>query len=90
LTESPPSRPSLSAIEKLAARHDVTAFDCGRPSLNQFLQRFALPSQQSSSSQTYVVCRGRRVSGFYSLAVGAVAWDEAPPRTGKGLARHPS
>jgi GNAT superfamily N-acetyltransferase len=35
------------------------------------------------------LCRGSRVTGYYSLAVGAVAWDEAPPRTAKGLARHP-
>jgi hypothetical protein len=89
LTESPPLRPGVSAIEKLTAQHHVTAFDCGRPELNSFLQRFALPSQQASSSQTYVACRGRHVAGYYSLAVGGVAWNEAPPRIGKGLARHP-
>jgi GNAT superfamily N-acetyltransferase len=89
LTEAAPSPPRLSGIQKLAARHDVTAFDCGRPALNQFLQRFALLSQQASSSQTYVACRGARVAGYYSLAVGAVARDQAPPRTARGLARHP-
>jgi GNAT superfamily N-acetyltransferase len=89
LTESPPLRSGLSAIEKLTVQHDVTAFDCGRPELNQFLQRFALPSQQANSSQTYVACRGRQVTGYYSLAVGGVAWNEAPPRNSKGLARHP-
>jgi GNAT superfamily N-acetyltransferase len=88
LIESPP-RPGLSIIEKLAAYHVRTPFDCGKPDLNQFLQRFALPSQQANSSQTYVVCRGSLIAGYYSLAVGAVAWDEAPPRTAKGLARHP-
>jgi GNAT superfamily N-acetyltransferase len=36
-----------------------------------------------------VVCRERCVVGYYSLAVGAVSWDEAPARAGKGLARHP-
>jgi GNAT superfamily N-acetyltransferase len=86
LTEAPPA---LARAEKLAAYHDVSSFDCGRPDLNQFLQRFALPSQQASSSQTYVACRDRRIAGYYSLAVGAVAWDEAPPRASKGLARHP-
>jgi GNAT superfamily N-acetyltransferase len=89
LTESAPQRSALSAVEKLAAHHGVTAFDCGRPELNQFLQRFALLGQQANSSQTYVVCRGRQVAGYYTLAVGAVAWDEAPPRAAKGLARHP-
>ena len=89
MTESAPSRPGLSGIEKLASHHDVTAFDCGRSELNQFLQRFAVVGQQANSSQTYVVCRGGKIAGYYSLAVGAVAWDEAPPRIAKGLARHP-
>ena len=88
MTESALARSSL-AIEKLAAHHDAAAFDCGRSALNQFLQRFALPSQQANSSQTYVACRERRIVGYYSLAVGAVAFNDAPPRTGKGLARHP-
>lgn len=89
MIESALARAGLGSVEKLAVHHDATAFDCGRHDLNQFLKRFALPSQQANSSQTYVVCRNRRIVGYYSLAVGAVAWDEAPPRTGKGLARHP-
>ena len=32
---------------------------------------------------------GDRVIGYYSLAVGAAAHAEAPPRVAKGLARHP-
>jgi GNAT superfamily N-acetyltransferase len=88
LIESALKRSSL-AIEKLAAHHDAAAFDCGQLDLNQFLRRFALPSQQANSSQTYVACRDRRIVGYYSLAVGAVAFDDAPPRTGTGLARHP-
>jgi hypothetical protein len=53
------------------------------------LQRFVLANQQANSAQTYVACRGSRVGGYYSLAVSAVARDEAPPLTGQGLARHP-
>jgi GNAT superfamily N-acetyltransferase len=79
----------LSAIEKLAAHHDASGFDCGKPDLNQFLKRFALASQQADSAQTYVVCRGRKITGYYSLVVGGVARDEASPRAAKGLARHP-
>jgi GNAT superfamily N-acetyltransferase len=89
LTESAFARAGFGSIEKLGAHHDVQAFDCGRHDLNQFLQRFALASQLANSSQTYVVCLNRRVAGYYSLAVGAAAWDDAPARTGKGLARHP-
>jgi hypothetical protein len=71
------------------AHQETASFDCDRVELNQFLLRFALMGQQADSSQTYVVCRALRVSGYYSLAVGGVARDAAPPRISKGLARHP-
>jgi GNAT superfamily N-acetyltransferase len=57
--------------------------------LNQFLQRFALVSQQSNSSQTYVCCSEGAVAGFYSLTVGSVEPGTAAPRVTKGVPRHP-
>lgn len=39
--------------------------------------------------QTYVATLDEKVIGYYSLAVGAVAHAEAPPRIVKGLAHHP-
>ncbi|WP_058556664.1 GNAT family N-acetyltransferase [Thiohalocapsa sp. ML1] len=77
------------AIEKLSRHHDVDGFDCGQEALNRFLVRFALPSQQASSSQTYVGLADSTVVGFYTLAVGEVAYNDAPHRSTKGLARHP-
>lgn len=80
---------SYEPVRKLAAGDIVDSFDCGRPELNQFLQRFALASQKSNSSQTYVCCKNGIVVGYYSLAVGSVDPEEAPSRVTKGLARHP-
>ena len=40
-------------------------------------------------SQTYVLISKDRVIGYYTLAVGDVAYDDAAPRLKKGLARHP-
>ncbi|CDP51767.1 FIG001353: Acetyltransferase [Devosia sp. DBB001] len=81
---------SFSAVRKLDASHDVDAFDCGKEPLDRFLQRHALVNQKAGSAQTYVVCReGQRVTGYYSLAVGAVEHADAPGRVSKGLARHP-
>jgi GNAT superfamily N-acetyltransferase len=57
--------------------------------LNQFLQRFALVSQQANSSQTYVCCCEGAVAGFYSLTVGSVEPGTAAPRVAKGVPRHP-
>lgn len=76
-------------IRKLSPADSVEAFDCGQPALNQFLQRYALVNQRANSAQTYVCCLRGEVVGFYSLAVGSVEPEAAPPRVTKGLARHP-
>lgn len=76
-------------IEKLGPRHALDGFDCGREELNRFLTRFALVNQQAGSAQTYLAVSGASVVGYYSLAVGEVACDDAPHRLKKGLARHP-
>jgi len=76
-------------IKKLSPIDTTDEFDCGEWALNRFLQRHALSSQRANSAQTYVVCDGVSVIGFYTLAVGAVEHAGAPARIKKGLARHP-
>jgi GNAT superfamily N-acetyltransferase len=76
-------------IEKLRRDHAVDGFDCGKDSLNRFLARHALQSQQAGASTSYVALQDDAVVGFYSLAVGQADYDDAPPRLTKGLARHP-
>jgi GNAT superfamily N-acetyltransferase len=77
------------AIEKLCREHLLDSFDCGKEDLNRFLKRQAWNSQQAHSAQTYVLAKDLRVEGYYSLAAGSVAHDEATRRVKKGLARHP-
>lgn len=76
-------------IEKLARHHAVENFDCGQAALNRFLLRFALPSQYANASQTYVGLADAEIVGFYTLVVSQVAYEDAPERLTKGLARHP-
>jgi len=76
-------------IEKLVRTHLVDAFDCGQEPLNRFLVRYAFQNQQANASQTYVGLSGEDVIGFYTLVVGEVAYEGAPERLTKGLARHP-
>ena len=76
-------------IEKLARTHALDAFDCGEDALNRFLTRFALPNQQANASQTYVGLAGDAVIAYYTLVVSEVAYEDAPDRLKKGLARHP-
>lgn len=66
--------------EKLQTEHDVSAFDCGEPVLNDWLRRRALQNQQSGASSTYVILDETRVVGYYSLAAGSVARETAPGR----------
>jgi GNAT superfamily N-acetyltransferase len=80
---------TVFGIEKLNRQHAIDDFDCGEDALNTFLSRFALPNQQASASQTYVGLADRTVVGFYTLVVSEVAYDDAPERLKKGLARHP-
>jgi predicted N-acetyltransferase YhbS len=76
-------------IEKLLPDHVVAGFDCGSEELNRFLARFALTNQQAGGAQTYLALSDQMVLGYYSLTVGEVAYDDAPGRLSKGLARHP-
>src|SRR5271157_5431626 len=79
------SNPPLSAPEKLRADHNLEGFECGEPSLDNWLRRRALKNEESGASRTYVVCTGRQVVGYYALAVGAVAHAEAPGRVRRNM-----
>lgn len=76
-------------IEKLARHHPVEEFDRGNDTLNRFLIRFALTNQQAHAATTSIAIAEDAVVGFYTLAVGQVAYADAPERLVKGLARQP-
>ncbi len=73
----------------LEKSHDFLEFDCGKEPLNTFLLRHALANQANGSARTFVGLDGKRVIGYYSLAVGSILYDEAPERMAKGPAKHP-
>lgn len=75
----------IGAPEKLLAGHDLADFDSGELALDDWLRRRALANEESGSSRTYVVCMGKRVVGYYSLAVGAVAHVGAPGRVKRNM-----
>jgi GNAT superfamily N-acetyltransferase len=77
------------SINKLNREHLLDRFDCGKEPLNRFLKRQAWNSQQANSAQTYVLAKELAVLGYYSLAAGYVAHDDATERVKKGQARHP-
>ena len=65
--------PRVTAPEHIQAHHDLTAFDCSAPDLNDWLRQQALRNEASGASRTYVICAERRVVGYYALATGAIA-----------------
>lgn len=75
----------LRSPEKLSAQHDLSRFDSGEPALDEWLRRRALQNEASGASRTYVVCVEKRVVGYYTLAVGAVALVEAPGRVRRNM-----
>ena len=79
----------FSAVEPLAKSHDLSAFNSGRPALDEWLRRFALSNQSSESARTYVVHREKRVVGFFTLCAGSCDRDAVPARVARGLADHP-
>ena len=91
MTQQSSNLPSFSfETEKLGKQHDLSSFDCGKPSLNNWLKRFAaLTNQQNDSARTYVAQHTGRVVGYYLLSAGSVRKEESPARVAKGLANHP-
>lgn len=80
---------SLSRPEPLGDRHQLNGFDCGKPALNDWLQRHARQAQGSGSAKTFVVADGSRVVGYFSLTVGQVDVLQAPERIRKGMGQYP-
>lgn len=75
---------SLSAVEKLTKSHDLSQFNSGKESLDDWLKKYAWTSQAANTAKTYVVHRDNIVVGYYSLAAGNIDVDRATGRMAKG------
>ena len=69
---------TLSAPTLLAATHELEDFRCGIASLDIWLARRARSNQLTGASRTYVVAAGQKIVGYYCLASGALAVNDAP------------
>lgn len=63
--------------EPISAAHDLAAFDCGNPDLNDWLKHRALASE-GRSARTIVLSDGTRVIAYYCLATGAIEREGLP------------
>jgi GNAT superfamily N-acetyltransferase len=76
---------ALAAPQKINEDHQVGAFESGVPALDDWLKRRARANQASGASRTYVVCEEQRVVGYYVLASGAVAIENASGRLRRNM-----
>ena len=79
------NRQPFTGPQKLRADHELLQFNCGEPTLDDWLRRRALQNEERGASRTYVVCTDLRVVAYYALAVGAVAHAGAPGRVRRNM-----
>jgi GNAT superfamily N-acetyltransferase len=71
---------TVAAPVPLDASHQLDAFDCGVPPLDDWLKRRARSNAVNGASHTYVACAGTVVIGYHALAAGAVDVAAVPGR----------
>jgi GNAT superfamily N-acetyltransferase len=78
-------------IERLAPSHDRSGFSCGKPPLDNFLRTLVSQYEKRNLGRTYVAVRPGegRVLGYYTLASGAIAFENLPGPTARKLPKHP-
>lgn len=77
------------SIRRLDKTHDRSAFECGRPMLNEWLQDRAGQFDRRDLSRTFVATRPDEtlVLGYYALSTHRVVYDVLPVAEAKGLPR---
>jgi GNAT superfamily N-acetyltransferase len=75
--DAEPPQKLLAAPVPLTATHDLAAFDCGVPALDDWLKLRALKNE-SRFSRTYVVRDGNAVVAYFCIAAGSVERSGAP------------
>ncbi|MDR0781143.1 MAG: GNAT family N-acetyltransferase [Pseudomonadales bacterium] len=76
---------TLTPPAPITESHDLSRFCSGVLSLDEWLQKRALKNERASASRTYVTCDGAQVVGYYCLAAGAVALQEAPKKLARNM-----
>jgi GNAT superfamily N-acetyltransferase len=74
-------------ITLLGAEHDRSQFDCGVPSLNEYLTEKAGQHAKKEITRTYIALENssNQVIGYYSLCAGAISFSIIP----ENLPHHP-
>jgi predicted N-acetyltransferase YhbS len=69
-----------------SAEDGYHAFDCGEPSLNDWLQRRALKNETTGASRTFVsVDDNGTVAGYYCLSASSLRIEDVPGRVKRNM-----
>jgi GNAT superfamily N-acetyltransferase len=75
----------LRRPEPLESRHDRASFDCGEPSLDEWLRRYAGQNRRGNTAATWVIAdRDDRVVAYASLSMTALDRSAAPNKIARG------
>ena len=79
------------SVERLERGHDRSEFRSGKEALDNFLRALVTQYEKRRLGRTYVVVRPgeKRVLGYFTLASGAIAFENLPPKAAKKLPRQP-
>lgn len=72
-----------------AEGHDAADFDCGNPTLSDWIRQYAGQHERRGLARTYVLVRPgeSRVMGYYALATTSIQFDVVPSKHAKKLPR---
>lgn len=78
-------------VEQLNDTHERKSFDCGKPSLDDFIKSLVSQYEKRNLGRTYVAVapNQKRIVGYYTLASCAIDTRSLPAKQSKKLPRHP-
>lgn len=76
-------------VERLAHEHDRAGFDCGVPSLDDWLKLRSGQFERKDLARTYVaIGAGEKVvAGYYAISSHRVCYEDLPEQQAKGVPR---
>ena len=81
----------ITVIEPIGSHHDRSAFSCGEPALDTYLQRQATQDVRRRVAKVFVTVGAmpHRVVGYYSLSAAEFNKAELPAAAAKRLPHYP-
>lgn len=78
---------SFRSPRPLDASDDVSKFDCGEQSLNNWLYLRAIKNQVTGASRTFVSIEGEtdRIAGYYCLSASSLRQEDAPSKVKRNM-----